>query len=100
MHSGVVNGISPDPSVLQIPKEKGLGPPNNGPKLHRPVRHKPLAERPSESTSWQSIHTQVFWPGTGQRRKSDGLDTTSCYYQLRTTTLIYQPKDMPKEQPT
>merc|ERR1711865_73021 len=26
-------GISPDPSVLQIPKEKGLGPPNNGPKL-------------------------------------------------------------------
>ena len=41
LHSGVVNGISPDPSVLQIPKEKGLGPPNNGPKLHRPVRHKP-----------------------------------------------------------
>jgi len=41
LHSGVVNGISPDPSVLQIPKEKGLGPPNNGPKLHPPVRHKP-----------------------------------------------------------
>ena len=41
LHSGVVNGTSPDPSVLQIPKEKGLGPPNNGPKLHRPVRHKP-----------------------------------------------------------
>ena len=34
----------------------------------------------------QSIHspyTQACWPGTGQRRMSDGLDTTSCYYILQ-----------------
>ena len=42
MHSGVVKGISPDPSVLQIPKEKGLGPPNNGPKLHTTPHHRPV----------------------------------------------------------
>ena len=52
MHSGVVNGISPDPSVLQIPKEKGHGPPNNGPKLHRAREAQTLAQRPSEFTSF------------------------------------------------
>ena len=32
----------------------------------------------------QSIHTDVLiWSGSGQRRRPDGLDTTSCYYVLQ-----------------
>ena len=48
-----------------------------------------------QSTHTETDRHQVFWSGTGQRRKSDGLDTilaaTTYYYY----NLIYQPKEQP-----
>ena len=49
MHYQWLSGISTDPSVLQIPKVNGRGPPNNGPKLHAAGEAQTVGVRPRES---------------------------------------------------